>query len=460
VHAQLHGKVGAALESERAAGLPVTPAELAMHFERGREPMRALHHYVEAAQAALLRLSPGECMTLTERAMHQFELAGEGTERDALELDLSTLRGLAAFHLQGASIEAKEAFQRAHALLGAIPQHPRRGLLLHNFGFVLGLRAEYAEALALAHRTQTLAAESGDAVLRLAACTVQSQVLLVQGGHQAARAAIESVLPALEAKDVDPAHGITPVSLLGLLGLHLLHLGRVRQAHARMQQAYALAARLGQPMAKMRVIWLDALMQVRLGNAEALASRAADLRALVEESDFGHGRAAWRWFAGLADARNGKPHEGLRLIQQGHDENARLVTLAGASEKHGYAAEALLRAGDVDGAQAQLEQALRLVSAHDERGYLPQLLLIEAAIARARGQPAAAVASARRAIEEARAQPAPWLELLALVDLCEHDGAGAKDRRALAALVDALPEADDTLLVARARTLIRGASAA
>ena len=44
--------------------------------------------------------------------------------------------------------------------LPTIPQHPRRGLLLHNFGFVLCLRAEYAEALALADRAQALASAS------------------------------------------------------------------------------------------------------------------------------------------------------------------------------------------------------------------------------------------------------------------------------------------------------------
>ena len=56
--AQLHRKVGAALERERAAGVPVAAAELAMHFERGREPMTALRYYVEAAEAALAHLSP------------------------------------------------------------------------------------------------------------------------------------------------------------------------------------------------------------------------------------------------------------------------------------------------------------------------------------------------------------------------------------------------------------------
>ncbi len=63
-------------------------------------------------------------------------------------------------------------------------------------------------------------------------------------------------------------------------------------------------------------------------------------------------------------------------------------------------------------------------------------------------------ASVRRAIAEARAQEAPWLELMALLELCEHDGATAEDRQALAALVDQLPEAIDTTAVTRARALL------
>jgi hypothetical protein len=62
LRSQLHRKVGAALERERAAGVPVSAAELAMHFERGREPITALRYYAEGAKSALLHLSPAECM--------------------------------------------------------------------------------------------------------------------------------------------------------------------------------------------------------------------------------------------------------------------------------------------------------------------------------------------------------------------------------------------------------------
>ena len=69
VRSQLHRKVGTTLERERARGAPVAAAELAMHFELGRDPMAALRYYAEAAEAALAHLSPRECMSLTEQAL-------------------------------------------------------------------------------------------------------------------------------------------------------------------------------------------------------------------------------------------------------------------------------------------------------------------------------------------------------------------------------------------------------
>ena len=60
--------------------------------------------------------------------------------------------------------------------------------------------------------------------------------------------------------------------------------------------------------------------------------------------------------------------------------------LAGASEILGYATEALLLADDLDAAQKHLEEALHMADKLGERVYLPQLFLMEARIARARGE--------------------------------------------------------------------------
>jgi len=455
--AQLHRRVGAALERERTTGVPVAAAELAMHFERGREPMAALRYYAEAAQGALLRLSPAKCMSLTERGLALLDQAPQGTERSVPEIALATLRGVSAFQLLGVGSAAKSAFQRAYALLREVPQHPMRGLLLHGFGFLLCTRAEYNEALAVAERAEALSSQMNDPVLALAACIVHADVDQLQGRPCAARTWVERGLALVGQQDVAPGEtfAVDPqVTLLGLLAVPLLYLGLVEQARARLQQAYARAQQLGQPMARMVAIWFDALFEVRLGNAQRVGALADEMHALVGEFALSHGGNACRWFRGWADARMGDPLEGHRRIREGYEENISLGMLAGGSETLGYAAEALLLAGDWDAAQGQLEEALQFANTHDERVYLPQLFLIQAAIARARGQSAAAQTSARQALAEARGQQAPWLELITLLELCECEGAKAEDRHALAVLVDQLPEASGTPALEKARALL------
>ena len=104
---------------ERGAGVAIPASELAMHFDRGRQPMDALRCYAEAAEAALLNLSPVACAGLAERARALVPQAPQGAERDALELTLATLHGVSAFQALGVGAEAMTAFERAYARLGA-----------------------------------------------------------------------------------------------------------------------------------------------------------------------------------------------------------------------------------------------------------------------------------------------------------------------------------------------------
>ncbi|HET9653154.1 MAG TPA: hypothetical protein VFP36_13225, partial [Usitatibacter sp.] len=187
---------------------------------------------------------------------------------------------------------------------------------------------------------------------------------------------------------------------------------------------------------------------------ERVASLGEELKDLVGKHALAQGGAAGQWFLGWAQARSGRPDDGYRLIRAAYEENTRLGMLAGGSEVLGYAVEALLIAGDLDRAQEELEQALEISRAFGERVYLPQLLTLEAAIARARGDVDAATVSARRAIEEARTQQAPWLELMALLDLCESKQATRADRGALAELIDRMPQAKDMPAVAKARAVL------
>jgi ATP/maltotriose-dependent transcriptional regulator MalT len=278
----------------------------------------------------------------------------------------------------------------------------------------------------------------------------------LQGQSGAARTWLERGLNLVERVDVGPGEFLVDpqVALLGMLAVPLLHLGLVENARACVQRAYARASDRRWPMAMLTAIWYSALLEVRIGNRERVAALADEMHALVDEFALAHGRTACRWFRGWADARMGAPREGYRRIREAYADNARLGMLAGASEILGYATEALLLAGDLDAAEKQLEEALQMADKLGERVYLPQLLLMEATIGRERGQAEAADATTRRAVAEAKAQEAPWLELITLTELCSHNSATTEDRRALATLVDRLPEARDTTTVTNAQKLL------
>ena len=146
-------------------------------------------------------------------------------------------------------------------------------------------------------------------------------------------------------------------------------------------------------MTRLVAAWQEALLEVRLGSADRVAALADEMQALVDEFSLAHGQTACQWFRGWAEARKGRPHEGHRLIREAYEHNTRLGMRAGASEVLGYAAEALLLAGDVEGAQSAAAGG-----AADRRragrGRVPAA--IAAAAGRDRARPGAGPRRARR----------------------------------------------------------------
>ena len=179
------------------------PPSSPRHFERGGDPAGAVRYYTEAAEGALSHFSPQECLAITERASRLLEEVAEGTVRNTLQIGIDTLHGLAATRVLGAGSEAKSAFRRAYSLLGD-DEHPMRARLLHGFGFMLCLRAEYAEALAVADRAEALGSRTNDPALLSTASTVHGQVDQLQGRSKAARAWLERGLAAVDRLDVGP----------------------------------------------------------------------------------------------------------------------------------------------------------------------------------------------------------------------------------------------------------------
>ncbi len=456
---ELHRNVAASLERERAEGRNVSAAELASHFELGREPMAALRYYAEAAESALLHFSPAQTMSLTERALSLLPQTLHSDAQTALEITLTALRGAAANQIVGfTSNDGKRAFERALVLLDDVPQHPLRSLVLSVLGLMLFLRGEAAAASTIARRSESLSGATGDRAVLICACLVHGLVEHVHGRPRIAREWLERGVDACEALDAATAPAVfaadPAVVTLCLLALELLQLGFVDQGRARMRAASVRALALREPAPQMAALWLEAMFEQRVGNAERVADLAQRLLALVDEFALPDGHAVHLWFRGWAEAQLGDPRAGYRLIREGHEEALRLDMRAYAGETLGYATEALIRAGDWLAARQQLDEAMQLASSTGERSCLTQLMLLDARIADALGEPARARESVRQAIAEARAQEALWPHLIATTALCERADASDEDARSLGSLLDGFTEGLDTAPVARARALL------
>src|SRR5229473_6702852 len=134
---------------------------------------------------------------------------------------------------------------------------------------------------------------------------------------------------------------------------------------------------------------------------------------------------------------------------------------AGSSIIICHLAEALLKAGDLEGAKAALEDGFAFVERSGERYWLADLHRLSGHLALKRREPDRLCADAcfKKAIEIARGQEARLLELRATVDLAQlwRDTGSDSDPRAMLGPVLATIEGGETTRdVRNARALLAG----
>ncbi|HEX7968483.1 MAG TPA: AAA family ATPase, partial [Stellaceae bacterium] len=115
--AQGHSRVGRRLEAAWAGALEVIAAELADHFERAHEPVRAIPHHQRAAAKALRRSANAEAIEHLRRALEAVAAIADETARTRTEVELRIGLGVVFMAARGfGAPEALEAYSRAEAL--------------------------------------------------------------------------------------------------------------------------------------------------------------------------------------------------------------------------------------------------------------------------------------------------------------------------------------------------------
>jgi predicted ATPase len=226
------------------------------------------------------------------------------------------------------------------------------------------------------------------------------------------------------------SHGQHPAFPLMYLAWTLFAQGYPEQAHARARDA--IAASEGRSafffaMALGNGCYLHQLS----GNCAAVEANLSVLLDLAEEKGIVAYHANARLFQGWTRACAGAVDEGIALMRDALERIAATEQLAEHPYMLSILAETLLRAGRLAEAQEQLDAALALVQATDERWYEAELFRLAGGVELARGDTGTAELQLDRALAVARAQGARLWELRAAADLARLWAERGERRRAL-----------------------------
>ena len=314
--AMMHRTLGLALENAWGARAREEAAELAMHFEQGREWARAVTHLRHAADAAGRQYAHREAVSYLRRALAAIERL-PADARAAHELDVLMALGVNLQVTRGfAAPEVREIHARADALCRRTGTAAPSQDVAATFPVLWGIwlfhkvRSDLRQAAEMADRLLALARESGEDTLLLQAHQAMCVTHLCLGSFDVTRDHMEQAAalydPARHANNTQ-LYGQDPgVSTLSFGALALWFLGRVDEALAAHARAMDLARRLGQPSSLALAQHFAAMLHQCRGDADAVARAAEDVIDVAAEEGFSFWHAGGTILRGWARATRGE----------------------------------------------------------------------------------------------------------------------------------------------------------
>jgi predicted ATPase len=439
-------------------------AELAVHFERGRDYPRAVHYLQQAAENAARRHAHHEVIALVTKGVELLATLPEIPARAQQELALQITLGPALIATKGAAApEVEQTYARARALCGQVGETPQLFPALRGLWLVAYNRVALPTARALGEQLDRLAQRTAVPMHRLEAHYALGSTLCYLGDYATARTHCEQGIACLDPTALPTQmlyHGPAPgVGCLAIAALTLWCLGYPAQALQRVQEALALAQTLAHPYSLALAENYMGMLHRRCHDAPAVQAHAEAQLALGTAQGFplavGFG-TFWRGWAlamqGQAAAGLAQMHQGLACVLatgQTLGRPGHLVSLAEALGHTGQVAEGLRLLAE---ALVELEasrQGYLLAEAYRLQG----VLLLQQAVP----DPAQAEACFQQALAIARRQQAKSWELraaMSLSQLWQCQGKRAEAYELLAPVYGWFTEGFDTADLQEARALL------
>ena len=405
---RLHRAIGLQLEKAWGGRASEIAAELALHFEWGRDVQRAVGYRRQAATNALQRWAYPEALDHVARGLHLLGTGASAADQRTQERELQILRGSVLVATQGpASPDVARAFDRARELCEPGENSSQLFTVLRGQWISHCSRGQLRLARGLGQELLRLGQLKNDAAFLVEAHRALSAVSIHVGEPEMALAHAEqgvAMYRPSEHRTVAWRPQEPGVACLCYASYALWHLGYADQALARVRQAVALARELGQPHARVRTIFSLALVhQLRREAATAHVEAEATVK-LSMDLGFPLYEAWGRQVDGWALVVHSQGKEGVRQIDQGRLEAETIGVELYRPYFLARLAEAHASLGQIESGLRVLRNALEIVEKNEERTWEAEihrlqgsLVLLKAGIEGPLG-----LASAR-----GRAAPAP-----------------------------------------------------
>ena len=319
---QLHRRIAAWKETAYGERIGEIAAELAVHWERGREYGKAVYYHRLAGEAAARAGAPQEALNHLRRGLELLTLLPENSERmrHEVRLQLSLTAPLYAIGGRTALQEMEHAYLRAHELCRHLGEPPQLASILFGLCMVYELRGEVHKGYALAQQLLTLAQQMQQSGLLLRAHMALGNVLYFLGDFSTSRYHLEQALTIYNPDKHSPR--VSNVAQdLGVVCFSracwvLWCLGYPEQARQSSSKALALADELSHLLSE--GFALDGAIGVALecGDPATAEHRVERMIALSQEQGFSYSLAWGKIMRGWLLTLQGQEAEGIAQLRQ------------------------------------------------------------------------------------------------------------------------------------------------
>ncbi|HXH07603.1 MAG TPA: AAA family ATPase [Vicinamibacterales bacterium] len=463
---EFHRRAGEALETLHREAAADLAAELALHFERGRDWPRAAAACLQAARNAVRRFAYHEAIQLAKRGLEAVERLPESDARKRQELLLLTVLGPALITAKTYTApEVQQVYARARELCEQVGETPEIFPILWGLVRFYLVGSPVTTARALAEEMLHLAERAGDPDVLIHAHDSVGATCADSGDFATAREQYEACRRLYD-PDRHGAHVFQYAQDPGVAcrvrgAIALWCLGYPDQAFARSAEGLALARRLAHPFSETFALAFGALLHELARNWP----QALELADAVLASSARNSFQAFPLLGGLIRAGVHAVVEPSAaaatavgdVLRAARDVGILLYYVYG----QGLEARAWMLAGRPDRALGTVQEALRLADVTGERFYEAELhrlsgdihLRLEGPDARSQ-----AVACYQRSLDAARRQHARSWELrtaLSLAALHRAEGEPALARRIVTDALSCFTEGFDTPDLRDARAAVQ-----